>query len=142
MRQLRSHLRALALLAYAAVLLAGLSGHDLCIGSDGHMAIQPAYSRCCTACPDDAAAETPGALWVAASGGCGDCVDIPLSFGADDHHAPHGSRALSRLQAVDGTGMLSVSVTGDTPVAPSPGFLLPPARSVPRLSRRTDVLRI
>ncbi|MBM4041435.1 MAG: hypothetical protein FJ290_23275 [Planctomycetes bacterium] len=146
MWQPRRHLHCLALLAYASVVLAGLEGHELCFGRDGHVALELSDHRCCTACPDHQAGSAQGARWAGGSDGCGDCVDIPLSFAAADHHAPHGHRARG------GSSVLPVRATGVALVAPvaqasclcpsAPDSLSPPPRSVPDLSLRSVVLRI
>ena len=146
MRQFRRHLHSLALLAYASVVLAGLDGHDLCIGADGHLALELSNHRCCAACSDHAAGGGQGAQWFAGVAGCGDCVDIPLSFTADDHHAPQGHRALKGTSArpVSPSGAALLPPVAEAPCLclSAPDFLSPPPRSVPDLSLRSVVLRI
>ncbi|HUT37111.1 MAG TPA: hypothetical protein VNE39_26760 [Planctomycetota bacterium] len=146
MRQFRRHLQALALLAYASVVLAGLDGHELCIGADGHVALELSDHRCCTVCFDYEAGDAQGAQWVAGPGGCGDCMDIPLGFAAADHHASHGGRLVksTSAQPIPPTGgALLPSVAQASCLCLSAlDFRSPPPRSVLDLSLLSVVLRI
>jgi hypothetical protein len=124
------------------VMLAGLDGHDLCIGRDGHVALELSDHRCCTVCPDHGTGDAHNALWTAGSGNCGDCVDIPLSFTAGDHHASHSLRALPAPQGANGNWQGTSDATPATCRWTICVGWLPPPRAVPDLSPRSSALRI
>jgi hypothetical protein len=145
MRRVWVQMRSLAFAAYVAVLLAGLNEHELCIGDDGHVGLDLPGRGCCGGCPDPASRDAggePAAESFAVAGDCGGCVDIPLSFTGDDHHAPRGARALTSFRGASDTWQGTSEtrlVPGELTLDP---WLVPPARSVPAVSLRSDVLRI
>jgi len=131
--------------AYAGVLLAGLSGHRLCVGLDGHIGLELPNSRCCGGCDQPEAKDPSGASvqqWLVFSGDCASCMDIPLSFAADDHQAPQSGRTLPPPQVASDKcqgASEQTLVAGHWTLSV---WLQVPARSAPILSLRSVVLRI
>ncbi len=146
MQRLREKLRLVALLAYGSAMLAGLNGRDLCIGASGHVALEFRERRCCTVCAEQPSGSGQAARLTARSGGCGDCVDIPLSFIASDHQAAHcagaAKSAIARCESPLGAMLPSVVAQVSCPRPSVRDFLSPPPRSAPGLSLRSVVLRI
>ncbi len=72
-----------ALLACLMLGAGEMRGVVLCIGSDGHVAVEPAHGES-PACPCGACGEIGDALASTEETPCGNCIDIPLSLcGAD-----------------------------------------------------------
>lgn len=85
---------ALALSVYALIPM-GLDGMVLCIGDDGHLAVEVTGAVCCDP------ADILGSLGLHTDDACGRCVDIPLPFAAymgnadrQEFHAPSGATPL------------------------------------------------
>ena len=103
----RRHIRFLIAVLCFMLALGNSEALVLCIGQDGHVAVEASDSGCCghlsrTCCPDDAhCLFTAGSC--AHDDDCGVCLDIPLSSGtADALQAPNEVRPdLPACDAID-----------------------------------------
>jgi len=109
----QNHVRYLSAVLCLMLVLGNSEALVLCIGQNGHVAIEASDSGCCghlsrACCPDDA-----HCLFAAGSSAqdddCGACVDIPISSGsADAFAAPNEVRLdLSVCAAVDSLCVVS-----------------------------------
>jgi hypothetical protein len=127
----------------------GVSGMVLCIGADGHIALEMAHEGRCQDASDAPGHDHPGDLALTAVGGsdcCGDCVDLSLSSDAMSQPMPEVRHRQAPTDEL--TSILAASFT-QAPLGARIGMgplLLPrcgPPRASPALlAQRTVVLRI
>jgi hypothetical protein len=132
-----------AAFAYTLFGALGLSEAVLCVGAEGHVALEPAVNGCCQDQP--ATAHEPPPLsrldrpYSDEAQHCGDCVDIPLSISNLDQGPPEPSSAASSpLPALAVTTMRGVGLSSRLLSSPPRAARAPP----PPRARQLGVVMI
>lgn len=72
--------QSLSLLICILLIISSLHGAVLCIGEDGHIAIEAAGSDCCESLPAGRTEAGPAkAAFSSSKNKCGSCLDVPIS---------------------------------------------------------------
>jgi hypothetical protein len=94
LKRRRTHVRCLSAVLCLLVMFNSSQAMVLCIGEDGHVALEASDSRCCGHLPGACCPQSTHALTVtgclAQDDDCGPCLDIPISSGlAEALQAPN-----------------------------------------------------
>jgi len=131
----------------ATVIVSGASGMVLCIGENGHFALEPAHSGRCQG-RDEAAShrgQPAAARLTLENTDNGDCVDVSLS----SDNMSHLTKKLRRSRLLKSKPYRTLATAFTTPpdtavgsVAPTARCAAPPRPPPSLLAQRTIVLRI
>ena len=132
------------------IVLSGAHGVVLCIGDDGHVALEVVHQGHCqdTHGADEHGQEAvPKQLAGTDARCCPSCVDVPLSSGTMFQFAPEVKRRVSAAHGMANTLTASAATaTAGARSNPSPASFVPPQKptraSPALLAQRTIVLRI
>lgn len=138
LKRRKTHVQYLSAVVCLVLTFSSSEAMLLCIGQDGHVAVEVSDSRCCGHLPRISCLQDAHTLvaagCLAADDDCGACLDIPISSGlAEAVQAPNqaqpdtGPSSSADLSLLDDLSSLESNLDLKLPIVPS---YFPPLRSV------------